>query len=85
MVVWVGRAVGDSGLSVAGVVADDWFIPGIIPVMKAAPAARIMIAISAARPHFMRGLRLLSCTGTFLPSPGRPVTGVPGPVLSGEG
>jgi hypothetical protein len=85
IVVWVGRAVGDSGLPVAGVAADDWFIPGIIPVMKAAAAARIMIAISARRPHFRKGLRLFSCTGTFLLSPGRPETGVTGPVFFREG
>jgi len=78
-------AVGDSRLSVTGVVAADWFIPGIIPVMNAAAPARIMIAISATRPHLRRGLRLFSCTGTFLSSPGRPATGVPGPGLSGEG
>jgi hypothetical protein len=67
-----------------GVVAD-WLVPDIIPGIKTAAATRKRIITIAMRPHFRRGLRLFSCTGTSFPPTGMSATSVPGTVFFGDG
>jgi len=59
----------------AGVVSGDRLVPGIIPERTAAMIMREMTAARVIRPHFRRGARLFSGTGSPLPSPGRSAPG----------